>query len=221
MSYMSVNMDAFSHSQVESKKWLCETLYKALYDEIEYDRINDPNLNFWVLGGWQGILPFLMFTIFDTRAAMLDASPHRDVPPRISLLRSFDLDYRGEMIADKINNAYEYDGWRFKAFTEDANELFTNLKPQWGFSMERYPVDVVINTSTEHFEEQLWFENMPEGIYFAVQSTDMDIPDHYQRVFSQKELDHKFPSQRTLFLGEMTFSYPDKTFTRFMKIGEK
>lgn len=191
--------DAFSDGQVRSKIWLARELERVLKKSPRartYDNI------VWVLGGWVGILPFVLLS-------RDDAELYRHV-------RSFDLDPTATGRANLINNVFEYDGWRFQAFTANANTLFREREPKWG------PLpNIVINTSTEHFDSDEWYEGIPYNVMVVVQATDMDIEDHVARPKDLNDFKSRFPFQEIYYEGQMRFSYPDKTFTRYMMIGRK
>lgn len=210
---MNLDSDAFSHGQVASKQWLVNELYNCLArnfphgPEYSYYSSKISDMTVWVLGGWIGILPLLLFTKFDGS----------DNPGHIRKIRSFDLDGESTRYANLVNNAYEYDEWRFRAFQADANIVFKpNRSSEWGENP-----DLVINTSTEHFESDEWFHDIPQGTLCAVQSTDMDIEDHISKTHSLRELTGRFPMNVEWVRSKLTFDYPDKKFTRFMKIGVK
>ena len=186
MERMSLCYDAFSNGQVESKLWLCEHLEKINY--IETPRI-------WILGGWYGITGFLLFS----RNNM-----------KIQEIRSYDMDPECEEIADKINNNWLIDSWKFKAFTADCNQLeYSN------------PPDIVINTSTEHFDSMEWFEKIPDNTIVCLQGNDMNHEDHFSHYKTLEQFSNSFPLKNIFYSGEKKFVYPTWNFTRFMLIGVK
>ena len=129
---------------------------------------------------------------------------------KINHIRSFDVDPLCEFIADRINAMWVVDEWKFKAVTQDANKL-----------VYEKDVDVVINTSTEHFESNEWFDNIPEGTLVCLQGNNMNHDGHTSDVASLAEFIAKYPLQRTVIDGEMGFEYPDWNFARYMLIGFK
>lgn len=98
----TINKDAFSNGQIDSKLWLCR--------ELEALALTNKQ-KIWILGGWQGVAAFLLLS--------------RDRLP-IKHIRSFDIDPECESIADVINENWVYKEWTFKAFTKDANLLEYN-----------------------------------------------------------------------------------------------
>lgn len=181
-----MNFDAFSSGQIGSKLWACEQL------EYKFDRID----KIWIYGGWYGLLPFLLRV--------------RD-KIKIQEIRSFDIDNTCQPIADLINENWVFDNWKFKAYTQDCNNL----------SDVPNDVDLIINTSTEHFISLAWFDSIPEGTHVLFQGSDMIHDDH---IFNFENLEHFkeiLPLQHYDFIGEKEFVYPDWKFKRFMTIGIK
>jgi hypothetical protein len=115
---VSFAIDAWSQGQVRSKMWLLETLEPLAR--------NDRHSQIWILGGWYGLLAFMLFT-------RNQIQPH--------LVTSFDIDPDANKKAEVLNNSWAFDPIRFTAKTADCMKLDFQLnKP-----------DVVINTSCEHF----------------------------------------------------------------------
>lgn len=179
-----IDYTAFSHGQIESKIWLCEELEKRIPDQ---SRIA-------LLGGWYGLTAFLLLSRRKTS---------------VQYIRSYDIDPKVELIADNINNAYVYEGWKFKAFTQDVNTVdFTEF-------------NVVINTSSEHVLDKTWYNNIKNQLV-VIQGTDQihDDNDTHDYVFSLEQLVEKYP-MNVLYKGQKTFMYPEKFFNRYMLIGFK
>ena len=186
MEKMAVAYDAFSNGQVQSKLWLCEKL-----EEINHI----PNPTIWILGGWYGIQAFLLLSRNNIN---------------INEIRSFDVDPECQPIADKINNNWEIQQWKIKAFTQDCNTLDYANTP-----------DIVINTSTEHFNCMDWFNNIPNGTLVCLQGNNMNHEDHHSHYSTLDEFASSFPMQSVKFIGEQQFSYPSWSFNRYMLIGTK
>jgi len=179
-----LDFTAFSHGQIESKIWLCEELEKFL----------PPRSKIALLGGWYGILSLLLFSRKNSS---------------IQYIRSYDINPAVEAIADKINNSWLFDKWKFKAFTQDANKV----------DLEEF--DIVINTSSEHIIEKQWFEKLTSQI-IVVQGTDQihDDDEIHDYVFDLDQLKTKYPMSY-YYEGQKEFIYPNKTFSRYMLIGRK
>lgn len=182
---MLIETDAFSLGQVDSKLWAAIELEKCVQGN------NLGPLNMFILGGWYALLHFILKVRNNIQ---------------ISECRSIDLDEAACHIANTINNTWESDAWKFKAFPGNVNEL-------------SYPsnVNCVINTSAEHIKENAWFNNIPAGTICLIQSNNLQIPEHVATVSSLQELLDKFPFTSVLYKGEHQLP----TYTRFMIIGIK
>jgi len=188
---IEVNRDAWAHGQITSKLWLCRKLERQYFG-------HNPVL--WVLGGWYGLLPFLLLT--------------REQMP-IEHIRSFDIDEKATINANIVSNNYEIDSWKFRAYTQDVNTL--------DYSGEQYSSrmpDAVINTSCEHMTSNDWWNLIPDNTFVALQSNNLDHDDAIL-VHSLEEMKEKYPLTKIVFEGEIDFDYPDKSFTRYMIIGIK
>jgi hypothetical protein len=183
---LNVNRDAFSSGQVGSKLWLCEEL-ETLFESAD---------NIWIYGGWYGVTAFLL----NSRSNM-----------SIGQIRSYDVDPSCEAIADMINENWVIDNWKFKAHTEDCNQL----------DPSQYSPDLIINTSTEHFDSMDWWHNIPPGTVVALQGNNMIHDDHHIHSRCLQEFVAQFPVTTTLYTGQKEFVYPDWKFTRYMLIGVK
>lgn len=181
---LSINRDAFSNGQIDSKIWLCEQLEK-LFSTID---------SIWIYGGWYGLTAFLI-------------KSRNNIG--IKTIRSYDLDPKCEKIADMINENWVIKEWQFKAFTEDCNDL------------EPKDIDLIINTSTEHFESMDWYYKIPKGTVIAVQGNNMLHEDHISHSETLSDFVRLFPVAQTLYTGTKEFKYPNWSFTRFMLIGIK
>lgn len=147
----------------------------------------------WIYGGWYAT------------TAMLLRSRGRFRADRIE---SFDIDPACEEIADRINDTWT---WRnqFKAYTKDCNQI------------RDIQADLIINTATEHFESNEWWDNIPPGTRVVLQSNDMPHEDHVAQVRSVRQLINLYPLKKLDFYGALYFDYPENSFTRFMTIGVK
>lgn len=193
--FFALAEDAFSDGQIKSKVWLCGELENAL---IKHKDLGKKPLNIWVLAGWHGLLPFLLF------------SRQRISIKKITL---FDSDENAVQSSLKVNDSWRYSG-HFSAFTQDVN---VDLK-----SPDDSKPDIVINTSCEHFSAQSWWSLVSPGTLVALQSTDMVHAEHVNATKSADDLQTKFgPWSEIFFRGEMFFDYNGFSFTRHMVIGTK
>lgn len=160
----------------------------------ELEKLFDKIDHIWIYGGWYGITAFLLKSRNNIQ---------------IKNIRSFDIDPECETTADLINENWKWRDWEFKAVTEDCN----NLVPK--------EVDLIINTSTEHFDDKKWWYNIPKGSLVALQGNDMKHDDHVINFINLESFKKAFPLENILYSGQLEFVYPEWKFTRFMLIGIK
>jgi hypothetical protein len=108
-----------------------------------------------------------------------------------------------------INENWVWQEWKFKAFTQDCN----NFEPVFG--------DLVINTSTEHFDNKSWFDRLPKGTRVALQGNNMPHEDHAIHSDTLDDFMAEYPLSQYAFSGTKEFKYPDWSFNRYMIIGVK
>lgn len=184
---VSLAVDAWSQGQILSKMWLLEKL-EPVAKEVAHPEV-------WILGGWYGLLAFMMFTRDQIR-------PH--------LVTSFDIDSTANSKAQFINNAWAFDPLRFTTKTADCNQMdfVTN------------PPDIIINTSCEHFSNS-WAKKLAPDTIIALQSTDMPHAEHSYGVNNLEAFQAQYPIFKDLyFVGRKDFKYPNLEFSRFMIIGK-
>lgn len=148
----------------------------------------------YIYAGWYALTAFLLLSrgIF-----------------QVNQIQSFDIDPSCEPIADMINENWVWQEWKFKAFTLDCNGHVGGSP------------DLIINTSTEHFDTKEWFDNIPKGVRVAIQGNNMDHDDHVIHSETLEDFKSHYPLTDIVFEGEKQFVYPDWQFTRFMLIGIK
>jgi len=147
-----------------------------------------------VYAGWYGILSFLLLS----REKF-----------KVGRIESFDIDPSCEPAADMINENWVFKDWQFKAFTLDCNQGV------------RGSPDLIINTSTEHFDSMEWFDRIPAGTRVILQGNNMPHDDHCVHSSSLEQFSQTYPFAEIAYQGELFFTYPDWEFTRFMVIGVK
>ena len=162
----------------------------------ELERLYESADRVWIYGGWYGVTAFLL----NSRGNM-----------RIGPIRSYDIDPACELVADMINENWVYQNWKFKAETQDCNKLDIKLGPP----------DLLINTSTEHFDSLDWWNNIPKGTVVALQGNNMPHADHHVHSEDLEQFVKEFPLTELLYKGQREFEYPTWKFTRFMLIGVK
>lgn len=147
-----------------------------------------------IYGGWYGVTALLLLS----RGKF-----------QVNKIRSFDIDPECEPVADMINENWVWQEWKFKAFTQDCNKF------------EGQYADLVINTSTEHFESKEWFDRLPSGTNIVLQGNNMPHDDHVIHSDSIEEFKSHYPLSKINYAGEKEFVYPNWKFTRYMIIGVK
>lgn len=162
--------------------------------ELEKVIGGDPKI-IWVLGGWYGLSSLLLLS--------------REILP-IKHIRSFDIDPSCEPVADALLENWVWQKWKFKSFTADCNILKYDECP-----------NIVINTSTEHFDSQQWFENIPNNTTIVLQSNNMKHDDHITCFETIDEFVSFYPVNNLLYKGQLDFEYPAWQFSRYMLIGKK
>ena len=145
-----------------------------------------------IYGGWLGVLPFLLLS----RGKF-----------NVYKIESYDIDPNCQLVADMINENWVWQDWKFKAFTADCNTL--NSKQ----------ADLIINTSTEHFDSLLWFNYITPGTRIILQGNNMKHEDHVVHTETLEEFKRQYPLSEIVYEGTKEFDYPDWSFTRFMIIG--
>lgn len=146
-----------------------------------------------IYGGWYGITAFLLLSRNKFKV-------HR--------IRSYDLDPSCEPTADMINENWVWQDWKFKALTEDCNKIKTSA-------------DLIINTSTEHFDSKEWFDRIDYGTRVVLQGNNMAHDDHVVHSENLQQFLTHYPLSKTKYSGQLDFEYPTWSFTRFMVIGIK
>jgi len=153
--------------------------------------------NIWIYGGWYGVTAFLLRSRGNIN---------------ISTIRSFDVDAECEITADIINENWVWREWQFKAFTADCNTLDPSTSDG---------PDLIINTSTEHFESLDWWNNIPKGKIVVLQGNNMPHKDHHIYSDCLETFTKTFPLSELLYSGQKDFDYVTWNFSRFMLIGIK
>jgi hypothetical protein len=196
--------DAWSNGQLESKTWLVD----------ELSNIQKYFACVYVIGGWVGILPWIL--LHSTKI-----SP--------ACLRSFDKDPTCEKIADLVNLENVKNNWKFKAVTKDATTMQYDLNGSYSFStinsdghqskarLEK--PDCIINTSCDHFDNlKLWIDNTPTDTLLVLQNTNYVHDDsHVNCVNSLDEFKEQAKLSKILYDGTLDLSH----YKRFMIIGYK
>lgn len=188
------NMDAWSDGQVRSKMWLCQEL------ELRWQMKGPAHL--WIYGAWYGSLA--MFLLIRAR-----------IP--IRRVQLFDIDAEAIEMSKMvlkywdINRRVDFDFNVLNCDELDFDQHASSDRP-----------DLVINTSCEHFQSFRWFQNLPQGQRFVVQSTNMAHPTHIAKSESLEHFRSELGQVQAIdFAGQLSFRYPHFGFDRYMVIGQK
>jgi len=197
MKQAAINLDAFSSGQIKSKLWLCDTIEGILHTDQPSPQV------IWVLGGWYGVLSFLLLS--------------RGKLP-IKTIRSFDMDHEVCLISEKLNELWQRQPFIFKSISLAVNQISFTAHERY----ESSKPTIVINTSIEHMSSRAWFKSIPPGTWVALQTCDMKHPEHINLCYSQQQLRADYPLTKEEFCGELYFDYKGaSSFTRYMLIGKK
>ena len=164
--------------------------------ELVIKKLDTGPLRMCVLGGWYSLLHFIL-------------SVRKNID--IEYCRSVDLDPIVSYNANKINNAWEIKDWKFRAYPLDANNV--------NYAQEK--INCVVNTSTEHFDNNSWFENIDTGTLVLLQGNDLVIDDHVSRPDSLEQFVNLYPITTLEFSGTMNFQFKNMSYNRHMIIGIK
>jgi len=192
--------DAFSRGQLESKLWAVEELAK----------LNLDLRNVFVMAGWYGVLPLLLFA--------------SNIPFR--LIRSFDMDPECQTIADSMNRRQMIPEWKFKATTAnildlnyDRETFYITMNADGEPVGQRHWGHTIINTSCDHITDFAgWWSKIPRHRLVLLQNNDFAEggDDHTNTVNSLEEFAAMAPMRHTLYRGERDFG----RYRRFMLIGK-
>lgn len=183
--------DAFSKGQLASKSWLLEQLFKHMVYDNEYTVA--------LLGCWVGSIVQPLFNICNVKRVY-----------------GIDVDPNAIELAERFNQRYVQDGWRFKGVVADAATLNTsNMFFETSGELIQITPEVVINTSCEHMDTH-WFDTADSGQLIAMQTNNSEgYMGHINTCKSIEEMFDKYPMQKRLYAGIMK----TPAYTRFMQIG--
>jgi len=194
----NIDMDCFSRGQIQSKKWLVDTL-----KELDLDL-----RTVFLCAGWYAtIVPMLS-----------------EANIKFDKIRSFDIDDSVWKIAETFNKHLQ-EGWRFKAQTKDIMDInylvddYTTVKGNGDIEKCKDSPDTIINTSCEHIEKfEEWFAKIPKGKLIILQSNNyFELPEHVNCVKDSLHFAEMAPFSKVLFTGELEL----EKYTRYMRIGIK
>jgi hypothetical protein len=185
-------MDAWSDGQMRSKVWLCNLI------ENDFAQ-NKDSIEIWILGSWYGLLA--QFLLLRQRLPL-------------KRIRLFDIDSEALRVSHKMLNT-----WMIENKIEILHHQMDCTKIPDSMFLEK--PDVIINTSSEHFENDSWLK-FPSGIRFYAQSTNMDHPTHINRATSLEDFKSRMRNVSKITHAEkIEFRYPNFEFDRYMIAGIK
>lgn len=114
-------------------------------------------------------------------------------------ITDIDIDSKVQRLSERLNSSNTY----YKRINRDANEI----------DLTGY--EVVINTSAEHMSTK-WLENVSNNTLIAIQSNNIDIPEHINLCHNLEQMKEKY-QLKILYSGQLEF----KTYNRFQLIGIK
>ena len=152
-----------------------------------------------ILGSWYNILGFMMLV---------------RKPKYYTSIRGVDIDLSVVNISNKITEAWSIQPDCFlQNETNDANQVDLN-----GY-------DVIINTSVEHMESQVWFHKVPPNALVCIQSSNVIISDQNWDIKNPSanftDFIDQFPLREYKFQGHISFDYGPNSYSRYMIIGYK
>lgn len=214
-----MNVDFMTSGQIDSKLWLIQEWECLDWSKLPANMLttvsiqDDPTV--FIMAGWYGMLPFMLF-----RSIAIEYE--------FPKIRSFDMDGACQPIADLLNSDH-IGGWQFKATTTDINNLqwdsngfctYYTQKPDGTLQKLYDKPDVIINTSCEHIENfPFWMDTLPKNTLLILQSNDLVIDEHINRVSSIEEFKEQTNLKCVLFEGEL--KHEEAGYTRYMLIGIK
>jgi hypothetical protein len=193
--------DALSKYQIQSKRWLVRALVETIGFRFE---------QVYVLGGWLGILPFLMlsegFQINQIFNMDIDESV---LEPSMYVNHEFNSIY--PTYYARCMDAYK--------LTYDNDLIPVNTQMINGDTITGNP-DLIINTACEHLADfGKWMSRIPYGKTVVLQSNNMfGIDDHVNCVSSIEEFMAECMLSEIKFSGTLDLG---DTWKRFMIIGKR
>lgn len=151
--------------------------------------------NIYILGAWSGTMPFLFYVL-------------RPMGYERMVLVDVNTDYLQQ--AQTICNAIDTNG-QLVLLNQDANTINYDLAAK----------NLVINTSVDNILGRGWWQNIPHGAVVALQARTGDHRDRVVVYETLESFDKDYPMSQSLGLWSKSFTYPDNSYTRFMKIGIK
>ena len=193
MPSLSIPSDSFSHGQIKSKLWLCESF--ALWFKKYLSADNSYILNWY--GSWVGIGPFLLLA---------------NNPKLFKKINLYDLNSADLATSKNLLDFWRCESVEINTHTADVNSILPSSEPH----------QIFINTSCEHVHETQWLANIPKNTHILLQSTDMPHVEHTNCPTDMTDFAGKYAGHINILEQHfIQFNYPDKKFSRYMLFGTK
>lgn len=194
-----IDQNCVSRSQLRCKKWLIS--------ELENHKIDLGTV--FLCAGWYGLLATLMF----------------ESKLKFTKIRNFDIDESCRLIAEKFNNPWVVDDWKYKHCTQDIHQInydthvYTVLRGNGTPCELTDSPDTIINTSCEHIENfDKWYNSIPNGKFLILQTNNYnELAEHINCVENIDQFVQQTPMTKRLFQGELE----TPKYTRYMTFGYK
>lgn len=183
--------DAFSKGQLASKSWLLKELYSIVPLQ--------PNATVAILGCWIGSI----------------VEPLHDALI-IKRIYGIDIDPAAIELAEKFNQKFVQDEWKFKGVVADTTQILSNnMEFQTSGELIQVKPDWIINTSCEHMDLR-WFETADSDQLIIMQTNDSEgFEGHINTCKTIEDMFYKYPMQKRMYAGALK----TPAYTRFMQIG--
>lgn len=188
-----MDFSAFSHGQIQSKLWLCETLEPYL----------NVNSKIVIVGCWFNILGFML----------LNRNPNK-----YTYIHGIDKDKESIVTANKICDAWMInENQKIKNFCEDVNHLdLNNYDAIICTSTEDISSTDWFNNLNSNKLVCLQSTNLDYTATSNYNNWKINNPN-----YSLENFKSKFPINQIKFIGEKFFDYGDLQYHRYMMLGFK
>lgn len=186
---------ALSTGQIDSKLWLI----KKVAETIGW---NDKKV--FILGGWFGILPFLVhLTNLTDKSKFRSVDIDKDVARWAAFLNEWNPDFTS-IHADMHNLNYQ------------NTHFYVHAHPPYEIQES---ADIIVNTSCEHLSKfNDWYGLIPKGKWLVLQSNNFfDCSEHVNCVEDLSLFKKQAPMSDYVYEGFL----PLQKYNRFMLIGKK
>jgi hypothetical protein len=166
------------------------------------EKIIPANSNIVILGSWYNILSFLLLV---------------RKPNFYHKITGIEINKNNIEISNKICDAFIINKKVVFNIEADVNNIDLNQ------------FDVIICTSTEDIQDDIWFQKIPKNKIVCLQTLNVD-PNTAKKYefwnivnpnYNMEDFIKKYPMNEIQFQGEKEFDYGDLKYNRYMIIGKK